>query len=95
MIQNFGAFFIFLFSGFLLFDAYDSFQSIIQDVGFMFELVMSLWIRIPLLLVLFLLSRYFKNVEILWQKTLGYIGLIAVVANILVSIVAFIWNLFN
>ena len=69
-------------------------MSLIENSQFLFAQTIVFFIYIlPALILLTLLSLSLRKSEIKWQKVLGSIGILVVVVDLVVNVIAFIWNL--
>lgn len=69
-------------------------SSLFDDYDFLFAQTIVFGILIlPSLIILTFLSLPLKKSQIKWHRVLGTIGIGVVIVDILVNIVAFIWNL--
>lgn len=70
--------------------------SIIDSSHFLFEMTIVFFIYIlPVLIILFFLSLSLRKSETKWQRVIGNIGLVVVVLDLLINVIAFIWNLIS
>ena len=74
-------------------DITGSLELMIRHERFLYVQYVGLFFYVPLLAVLTYLSLSLKKSEIKWQKTLGIIGIYIVILDLIVNLIAFVWNL--
>ena len=89
IIKNFITVF---FIGLLIVDATDKLILILKREYFLFALYIGSFYLIAIFILLISLSLSLRKSEIKWQKVLGSIGIFIVIVDLVVNIMAFIWN---